>query len=75
VLRYATAQHELHVVLMQEGVYAAQALVDSGKQLKCFALAPDWAASGLPVISGVELIEYQEWASLCALKHPVMTVQ
>lgn len=74
-LRYSQTVEHLHIVLLQDGIYAAQYLIDSGKALKCFALQSDWAASGLPKMANVELINHQQWVGLCALKRPVVSIQ
>jgi sulfur transfer complex TusBCD TusB component (DsrH family) len=63
------------VILLQNGVYSANTLVKKYPNNVYYALENDWLASGLPPCSLVTLISSSDWVNLCALHHPVITIQ
>lgn len=63
------------VILMQNGVYSASALVSKYPNNTFYALENDWLASGLIVQKNVSLISAAQWVDLCARHHPVITIQ
>lgn len=63
------------LVLLQNGVYAATKILHDYPDLTVYALHNDWLASGLEEHPKVRLISAQQWVELCALQHPVITIQ
>lgn len=63
------------VILLQNGVYAAAKVVHKYPEIAVYALHNDWHASGLVDNVKVTLISAQQWVELCALHHPVITIQ
>ena len=63
------------VILLQNGVYAASKLLFDYPSLSVYALRSDWQASGLAEHPSISLISAPKWVELCALHHPVVTIQ
>lgn len=65
----ALGEHD-GILLIEDGVYGLTALMESGKQAPVSVLKPDMQARGLlsENLDGdkVELIDYQQFVSLCA---------
>ncbi len=63
------------VIVMQSGVYAIRQLLVLYPALTLYALSSDVAASGLNISDNISYISGSEWVNLCALHHPVITLQ
>ena len=63
------------VIVIQSGIYSTQQLIKQYPSLRIYALTPDVLASGLELNSSVTCISANEWVDLCALNHPVITLQ
>jgi len=63
------------VILLQSGVYAAPKILLMYPSVMVYALSNDWRASGLIENPKVKLISDMKWVELCALHHPVITIQ
>lgn len=63
------------LILLQNGVYAATKLLQEFPESQIYALENDWRASGLDPNNKVILITANRWVELCALHHPVITIQ
>lgn len=63
------------VILLQNGVYAANKIRQDFPNIPVYALENDWLASGLVVNKNVKLISASQWVELCATHHPVITIQ
>lgn len=63
------------VILLQNGVYAAPKIWQEFPKVSVYALENDWRASGLALNDKVELITALQWVELCAMYHPVITIQ
>jgi tRNA 2-thiouridine synthesizing protein B len=70
-----------HILLIEDGVYAALDGSDSAAELTaaeniaCYALAPDLAARGLlgSVAAGIEFVDYSDFVRLAAECHAVQS--
>ena len=62
------------IVLLQSGVYCAQALAINNLA-NVYGLKEDFEAAGVTAPNQVKLISCEEWVELCATHYPVVTIQ
>lgn len=63
------------VIFLQDGIYSAAKLLFEYPHNTFYALAQDYQASGLPELTDLILISNEQWVDLCAVQHPVVTLQ